>query len=63
MSRRYFKKNVDQMDLFDLTEQLSEIKEFRAAESELNMTSWLRQEELNLIDTKKECIKVGAGVD
>jgi hypothetical protein len=54
MSRRYFKKNVDQMDLFDLTEQLSEIKEFRAAESELNMTSWLRQEELNLIDTKKK---------
>ena len=54
MSRRYFKKNVDQMDLFDLTEQLSEIKEFRAAESELNMTSWLRQEELNLIDTRKK---------
>ena len=53
MSRRYFKKNVDQMDLFDLTEQLSEIKEFRSAESELNMTSWLRQEELNLIDTQK----------
>jgi hypothetical protein len=30
------------MDLLDLPEQFSEIKEFRAAESELNMTSWLR---------------------
>jgi hypothetical protein len=51
--RRYFKKNVDQMDLFDLAEQLSEIKEFRAAETELSMVSWLRQAELNLIETKK----------
>ena len=37
MSRRYFKKNVDQFDLFDLVAQLSEIKEFRSAEAELSM--------------------------
>jgi len=54
MNRRYFKRNVDQMDLFDLAEQLSEIKEFRAEESELSMVSWLRQAELNLIETKKK---------
>jgi len=52
--RRYFKQNINQTDLFDLAEQLSEIKEFRSAESELNMTSWLRQAELNLIETKKK---------
>jgi hypothetical protein len=54
MSRRYFKKNVDQTDLFDLAEQLSEVKEFRAAETELSMVSWLRQAEINLIETKKK---------
>ena len=54
MSRRYFKKNVDQFDLFDLVAQLSEIKEFRSAEAELSMVYWLRQSELNLIETKKK---------
>jgi hypothetical protein len=57
--RRYFKKNINQTDLFDLSEQLSEIKEFRSAESELNMTSWLRQVELNLIETKKRVQQIG----
>ena len=52
--RRYFKKNTDQTDLFDLTEQLSEIKEFRAAEAELSMVSWLRQSEVSLIETPKK---------
>jgi UDP-N-acetylglucosamine pyrophosphorylase len=54
MSRRYFKKNVDQFDLFDLVAQLSEIKEFRSAEAELSMVYWLRQSELNMIETKKK---------
>lgn len=54
MSRRYFKKNVDQFDLFDLVAQLSEIKEFRSAEAELSMVYWLRQAELDLIETKKK---------
>ncbi len=54
MSRRYFKKNVDQFDLFDLAAQLSEIKEFRSAEAELSMVYWLRQAELDLIETKKK---------
>ena len=54
--RRYFKKNVDQIDLFDLAEQLSEVKEFRAAETELSMVSWLRQAELNLIEIKKKTV-------
>ncbi len=54
MSRRYFKKNVDQFDLFDLASQLNEIKEFRSAEAELSMVYWLRQAELNLIETKKK---------
>jgi hypothetical protein len=59
MSRRYFKKNVDQTDLFDLAEQLIEVKEFRAAETELSMVSWLRQAELNLIETKKRMRQSG----
>ena len=54
MSRRYFKKNVDQFDLFDLAAQLSEIKEFRSAEAELSMVYWLRQAELDLLETKKK---------
>ena len=54
MSRRYFKKNVDQFDLFDLVAQLSEIKEFRSAEAELSMVYWLRQAELDLLETKKK---------
>ena len=54
MSRRYFKKNVDQFDLFDLAAQLSDIKEFRSAEAELSMVYWLRQSELNMIETKKK---------
>ena len=54
--RRYFKQNINQTDLFDLAEQLSEIKEFRAAESELSMVSWLKQAELNLIETKKKTV-------
>ena len=37
-----------------MAEQLSEVKEFRAAETELSMVSWLRQAELNLIETKKK---------
>ena len=52
--RRYFKKNIDQTDLFDLAEQLSEIKEFREAEAELSMVSWLRQSEVSLIDVPKK---------
>jgi len=52
--RRYFKKNTDQTDLFDLTEQLSEIKEFREAEAELSMVSWLRQSEVSLIEAPKK---------
>ena len=54
MSRRYFKKNVDQTDLFDLESQLNEIRQLRVAESELNMTSSLGQAELNLVDTRKK---------
>ena len=53
MSRRYFKKNVDQFDLFDLAPQLNEIKEFRSAEAGLSMVYRLKQAELNLIETKK----------
>ncbi len=54
MSRRYFKKNVDQFDLFDLAPQLNEIKEFRSAEAGLSMVYRLKQAELNLIETKKK---------
>ncbi len=54
MSRRYFKKNVDQTDLFDLESQLNEIRQLRVAESELNMTLSLGQAELNLVGTRKK---------
>ena len=54
MSRRYFKKNVDQFDLFDLAPQLNEIKEFRSSEAGLSMVYRLKQAELNLIETKKK---------
>ena len=59
MSRRYFKKNVDQFDLFDLAAQLSDIKEFRSAEAELSMVYWLRQAELDLLETKKRTRQSG----
>jgi len=59
MSRRYFKKNVDQFDLFDLAALLSEIKEFRSAEAGLSKVYWLRQAELNLIETKKRARQSG----
>ena len=54
MSRKHFKNNVNQTDLFDLASQLYAVKEFREVEVELSMVSWLRQEELNLIETKKK---------
>jgi hypothetical protein len=49
--RRYFKKNIDQTDLFELVGRLDNLK---AVEAELNMVSLLGQLELNLIDTKKD---------
>jgi dTDP-4-dehydrorhamnose reductase len=52
--RRYFKKNVDQTDLFDLAAQLNEIKQLRSAESELSMIALLGTAELNLIESKKK---------
>lgn len=52
--RRYFKKNVDQTDLFDLASQLNEIKQLISTESELRKISLLGQAELNLMATQKK---------
>jgi hypothetical protein len=56
MSRRYFKKNVDQKDLFDLASQLYEIKNLDQWRQKLSMVSWLKQAELDLIETKKKSV-------
>jgi len=49
--RRYFKKNINQTDLFDLVAQLKQLNE---VELELAMVSMLGKFELNLVDTKKD---------
>ena len=51
--RRYFKKNADQTDLFDLVAQLKQLKQLKEVEAELAMASLLGRLELNLSDTKK----------
>ena len=52
--RRYFKKNVDQTDLFDLASQLNEIKQLKLTESEPRKISLLGKAELHLMATKKK---------
>ena len=48
MSRRYFKKNINQLDLFDLELQLDDIKKLQDIELELSMNDKLSQQELEL---------------
>ena len=58
MNRRNFKKNINQLDLFDLDLQINDIKKLKAIELELSMTNKLSQQELELkqklVSAKKE---------
>ena len=48
MSRRHFKKNPDQFDLFNLQFQLKELKRLKDVQTELSMADKLSQQELAL---------------